>query len=60
MPFERLNQALETVTNPDTTLTLDQIRGYEGTGANQYFGAFPALITNPGFSWQGRTFHPAD
>jgi CRISPR-associated protein Cas1 len=55
---ERLNQALETVANPDTALTLDQIRGYEGTGANQYFGAFPTLITNPGFSWQGRNFHP--
>ena len=40
------------------TLTLDQIRGYEGFGAAQYFAALNHLIRNPGFSLPKRAFHP--
>ncbi|WP_346293069.1 CRISPR-associated endonuclease Cas1 [Sphaerothrix gracilis] len=39
-------------------LTLEQVRGYEGIGATQYFQSFKPLITNPGFDWLGRNFHP--
>jgi CRISPR-associated protein Cas1 len=56
--IERLNQAMAVLANPDLDLTLEQVRGYEGTGANQYFQTFAHLITNPGFSWSGRNFHP--
>lgn len=47
--------ALETLAD---TLTLDQIRGYEGFGAAQYFAALNHLIRNPGFSLPKRAFHP--
>lgn len=39
-------------------LTLEQIRGYEGFGAAQYFAALNHLILNPGFSLPKRAFHP--
>ncbi|NJN04872.1 MAG: CRISPR-associated endonuclease Cas1 [Leptolyngbyaceae cyanobacterium RM1_1_2] len=56
--LERLVQAMETVGDAQRMLTLDQVRGYEGTGAMQYFQSFKPLITNPGFDWLGRNFHP--
>jgi CRISPR-associated protein Cas1 len=56
--IEQVNQAIATVTNGDLSLTLEQLRGYEGIGATHYFQSFQYLITNPGFSWQGRNFHP--
>ena len=56
--IERLSQAIETLRNPALTLTLEQVRGYEGAGATQYFQSFKPLITNPGFDWLGRSFHP--
>lgn len=56
--IERLAQAMETVVNPEQGLTLEQVRGYEGIGATQYFQSFKPLITNPGFDWLGRNFHP--
>ncbi|MEM1279181.1 MAG: CRISPR-associated endonuclease Cas1 [Cyanobacteria bacterium P01_H01_bin.152] len=34
------------------------MRGYEGAAATQYFQSFKPLITNPGFDWHGRQFHP--
>jgi CRISP-associated protein Cas1 len=40
------------------TLTLEQIRGYEGFGAAQYFAALNYLIRNEGFSLPKRAFHP--
>jgi CRISPR-associated protein Cas1 len=54
----QLDAALQTLANPEIELSLEQLRGYEGNGAAQYFQTFPALITNPGFAWQGRIFHP--
>ncbi|MFE4108589.1 CRISPR-associated endonuclease Cas1 [Almyronema epifaneia] len=56
--IERLAQAMETVANLEQGLTLEQVRGYEGIGATQYFQSFKPLITNPGFEWLGRNFHP--
>jgi CRISPR-associated protein Cas1 len=56
--IERLNAALETLAFVDSSHSLEQLRGYEGNGASQYFQTFNHLITNPGFSWQGRNFHP--
>jgi CRISPR-associated protein Cas1 len=56
--IERIDQAMAILNNADLALTLEQVRGYEGTGAAQYFQCFKPLITNPGFDWQGRNFHP--
>ncbi|WP_017302244.1 CRISPR-associated endonuclease Cas1 [Nodosilinea nodulosa] len=55
--IERLDGALTTLAG-DAPLSLEQIRGYEGNGASEYFQTFGPLITNPGFSWAGRNFHP--
>lgn len=55
--IERLDTALTTLAG-DASLSLEQVRGYEGNGASQYFQTFGPLITNPGFSWAGRNFHP--
>lgn len=52
-----LQQAIETL-GAEPSLTLDAIRGYEGHGASVYFQTLSTLITNPGFPWQGRSFHP--
>jgi len=56
--IEAITQILDLLTNPETDLTLEQLRGHEGNGAKIYFQTFPHLIKNPGFSWQGRNFHP--
>jgi len=56
--IERIDQAIRLLADPEREFTLEQLRGYEGTGASQYFQTFRHLITNPGFEWQGRTFHP--
>ena len=40
------------------TVTMDQVRGYEGAGAALYFPALGRLVSSPGFSLTGRTFHP--
>ena len=38
--------------------TLDQIRGFEGRAAADYFAAFPALITASGVEFTGRVRRP--
>ena len=35
-----------------------RLLGMEGEGARLYFSAWPALISNPEFSWSGRTKRP--
>lgn len=37
---------------------LDSLRGIEGDAAKRYFDAFPHLITNPAFTFYGRTKRP--
>jgi CRISP-associated protein Cas1 len=39
-------------------LTVDQVRGYEGTGAACYFTALGRLIDHPDFLFTTRTYHP--
>ncbi len=39
-------------------LNLDSLRGFEGISAKNYFSAFPALITDPGFPFTGRNRRP--
>ncbi|MEM9119717.1 MAG: group II intron reverse transcriptase/maturase [Cyanobacteria bacterium P01_F01_bin.56] len=56
--IERIDAMIQTLRHADLRLTLDKIRGYEGAAANQYFQAFPHLITHPDFEWHGRNFHP--
>jgi CRISPR-associated protein Cas1 len=56
--IDRLNQAIESVNLPENTATLEQIRGYEGAGAAQYFAALGKLFVNPGFTLTERAFHP--
>ncbi|MEW9033122.1 MAG: CRISPR-associated endonuclease Cas1 [Planifilum fimeticola] len=38
---------------------LDELRGIEGMAAKRYFEAFPALIRDSGFSFDGRSRRPA-
>ena len=54
----KLDEFREAVGNPTNTATLDQIRGYEGAAAAQYFTALNLLITHADFSLPGRNFHP--
>ena len=56
--IDRLDAALTILGQSSRSLTLEQIRGYEGNGASQYFQTFARLITNPDFGWLGRNFHP--
>ena len=53
-----LSEVMAAVSDPANTGTLDQIRGYEGSGAAQYFAALNHLIVNPGFTLTERAFHP--
>ena len=39
-------------------ITLNQLRGYEGIGANRYFQALSKLITNPAFTFTERNRRP--
>jgi CRISPR-associated protein Cas1 len=39
-------------------LTVDKVRGYEGTGAACYFAALGQLIDHPDFQFATRTYHP--
>jgi CRISPR-associated protein Cas1 len=54
----RINEYMEAVSIPANTSTLDQIRGYEGAGAAQYFPALGRLIAQSGFSLTERNFYP--
>lgn len=54
----RLSDIIEAIDTLSDSLTLEQIRGYEGFGAAQYFAALNQLIRNPGFSLPKRAFHP--
>lgn len=54
----RLSDTVDTLAKLGDVLTLEQIRGYEGFGAAQYFAALNQLIRNPGFSLPQRAFHP--
>lgn len=38
--------------------TLDELRGYEGITAKEYFSVFPLLLRNPDFSFNGRSRRP--
>lgn len=42
----------------DETATLDAVRGIEGQAAADYFRAFPRLIRNTDFEFEGRTKRP--
>ncbi|MBC7823919.1 MAG: CRISPR-associated endonuclease Cas1 [Candidatus Parcubacteria bacterium] len=53
-----LTQAIEAVGRSENSQTLDQIRGYEGSGAARYFAAFSQLIVHPDFTFSLRVFHP--
>jgi CRISPR-associated protein Cas1 len=53
-----LATSLAILEDPAQDLTVESLRGYEGNGAACYFQGLGQLITNPGFSWQGRNFHP--
>ena len=54
----RLTDTISALDELADALTLEQIRGYEGFGAAQYFPALNHLIRNPGFSLPKRAFHP--
>jgi len=54
----RLSDAVEAIVSQADALSLNQIRGYEGFGAAQYFLALHHLIRNPGFSLPKQAFHP--
>jgi CRISPR-associated protein Cas1 len=54
----QMTHLMESVVDPSQASTLDQIRGYEGAGAAQYFQSLGQLISNPGFSFLKRQFHP--
>ncbi|NEP20315.1 MAG: CRISPR-associated endonuclease Cas1, partial [Leptolyngbya sp. SIO4C1] len=54
----RLSDIIKALDTLADSLTLEQIRGYEGFGAAQYFAALNQLIRNPGFSLPKRAFHP--
>lgn len=41
-----------------STCALEILRGYEGICSKNYFAAFPALITNPSFVFNGRNRRP--
>ena len=56
--IDRLDTTLATLSNHNLALSLEQLRGYEGNGASQYFQTFNHLIANPGFGWEGRNFYP--
>ena len=56
--IKRLSDIIEAIDTLSESLTIDQIRGYEGLGAAQYFAALNQLIRNPGFSFPKRAFHP--
>lgn len=53
-----LAQAIEAVEQPENSQTLDQIRGYEGSGAARYFSALSQLIVHPDFTFSQRVFYP--
>ncbi|NEQ95958.1 MAG: CRISPR-associated endonuclease Cas1, partial [Cyanothece sp. SIO2G6] len=52
---KRLSQHLRSI---EQATDLNQLRGYEGAAARLYFGALGQLITNPGFSLEGRNRRP--
>jgi CRISPR-associated protein Cas1 len=54
----RLDDVLQSLQSLGKSLALEQIRGYEGLAAAQYFAALDKLIRNPGFSLPRRAFHP--
>lgn len=54
----QIDPLIAAVQQPENTMTLDQIRGYEGAGAAAYFPALGRLIVNPGFGLETRNFHP--
>jgi CRISP-associated protein Cas1 len=54
----KMDEVWEAVGKPCNTSTLDQIRGYEGAGAAQYFVALNLLITHPDLALTERNFHP--
>lgn len=54
----RIHDYMEAVSIPQNTLTLDQVRGYEGAGAAQYFPALGKLIVHSGFTLTERNFYP--
>lgn len=56
--IEQLTQVFETVSLPEKTMSVDEVRGYEGAGAALYFRAINHLIINPGFALKERVFHP--
>jgi len=42
----------------DSVNSIDELRGFEGVGAQQYFKAFGKLILRPGFEFKKRTKRP--
>ncbi|NJR55401.1 MAG: CRISPR-associated endonuclease Cas1 [Acaryochloris sp. CRU_2_0] len=53
--IQQLEDYREQLSNP---LSIDQIRGYEGTGAASYFAAFGQVVDHPDFHFKKRTYHP--
>ena len=53
-----IDQLEEYRTKLGPALTVDQVRGYEGTGAACYFAALGRLIDHPDFVFTTRTYHP--
>lgn len=51
----QLKQSLEEI---PLSKELEQLRGVEGYAARVYFGTFGELLSNSGFSWQGRNMRP--
>ena len=59
---ERLTQAsekiLRCIRTAGNATNLDSLRGIEGEAASYYFDAFPALLTNSNFQFDGRNRRP--
>ena len=57
-----LKKVMETINTRALALSLctniDSLRGVEGIVAQEYFGCFGYLISNPDFIWTGRNKHP--
>jgi CRISP-associated protein Cas1 len=54
----QINKVQKKITDPQQTLTTEQLMGYEGVASKDYFAALGALISNDGFTLTERNRRP--
>jgi CRISP-associated protein Cas1 len=54
----QINKVQKKITDPQQTLTIEQLMGYEGVASKDYFAALGALLTHDGFSLTERNRRP--